>query len=243
MQRAHEAGVEAVVNVGVGSNERSMAAVELARRRADVLASVGVDPHESASCDSARWELVELLAAEPEVVAIGETGLDYFYQHSTQSIQRDAFARQIALAKRVRKPLIIHTRQAANDTIDMLTSEKAQAVGGVFHCFTADTALARSALELGFMVSFSGIITFDSDSKLTEAARYVPFDKLVVETDSPYLSPVPVRRKRPCEPAFVVHTARYLAELRGISFEELCSVTTANACRLFSVRPPLSSVG
>ena len=176
LQRAHLAGVEAVVNVGVGSNERSMAAVELARGRADVLASVGVDPHESGSCDSARWELVETLAAEPEVVAIGETGLDYFYQNSPQSIQQHAFARQIALAKRVRKPLIIHSRQADEDTIDVLRSEKAQAVGGVFHCFTAGTALARSALDLGFMVSFSGILTFDSDSKLTEAARYVPFE-------------------------------------------------------------------
>ena len=240
MQRARAAGVEMVVDVGVGSDDRSIAAVELARKRPDVLAAVGVDPHEAGSCDPARWELVETLASDPEVVAIGETGLDYYYQHSPREIQRQSFARQIALAIRVRKPLIIHTRQAADDTIDVLTSENAKRVGGVFHCFTADKALARSALDLGFMVSFSGILTFESDSKLAEAARYVPTDKLLVETDSPYLSPVPVRRQRPCEPAFVVHTARFLADLRQISFEELCDVTSANAFELFSASRPAS---
>lgn len=235
LQRARAARVRAVVDVGVGGNERSLAALELARRRRDVLASVGIDPHEAGSCDSERWRVVESLAVEPEVVAIGETGLDYFYHHSPQDLQRQAFVRQIALARSVRKPLIIHTRQAATDTIEILTSEHAGEVGGVFHCFTADTALARAALNLGFMVSFSGILTFDSDARLAEAARFVPNDQLVVETDSPYLSPVPVRKLRPCEPAFVAHTANYLAKLRGTPFDELCSFTMANACRLFRV--------
>lgn len=235
LQRAHAAGVEAVVDVGVGGNERSLAAVELARRRSDVLASVGIDPHEAGSCDAERWNLIESLAIAPEVVAIGETGLDYFYQHSPKDQQHQAFGRQIALARKVRKPLIIHTRQAAADTIEILTSEHAETVGGVFHCFTADIALARAALNLGFMVSFSGILTFDSDAQLAEAARFVPNDQLVVETDSPYLSPVPVRRQRPCEPAFVAHTAGYLAKLRGTPFEQFCALTTANALRLFRV--------
>jgi TatD DNase family protein len=233
--RAHTAGVRAFVDVGVGGNERSRAAVELARRRTDVLASVGIDPHEAGSCDSERWNLIESLAAQPEVVAIGETGLDYFYDSSPKDLQQRAFARQIALAKSVDKPLIIHTRQAATDTIDILTAEHAEAVGGVFHCFTADTALARAALNLGFMVSFSGILTFNSDARLADAARFVPRDQLLVETDSPYLSPVPVRKQKPCEPAFVAHTADYLARLRDTPFDELCRLTTANALRLFRV--------
>lgn len=228
------AGVVAVLDVGVGGKERSLAAVALARKRSDVYASVGIDPHESGTCDSERWSVVEALAAEPEVVAIGETGLDYFYQHCPKDLQRQAFVRQIALARRLNKPLIIHTREAAIDTIDILKSEQAQAVGGVFHCFTADKTMARAALDLGFLVSFSGILTFDSDVQLSEAARFVPDNQFVVETDSPYLSPVPVRRCRPCEPAFVVHTARHLAMLRGMPFDDLCALTTANARRLFA---------
>ncbi len=243
LQRAHAAGVQTVVDVGVGSNERSIAAVNLAGSRDDVLASVGIDPHEAGSCDAARWALVEKLACEPTVVAIGETGLDYHYHHSPRDVQRAAFARQIALARKVRKPLIIHTREAAKDTIDVLAGEHAADVGGVFHCFTADRSLASAALNLGFMVSFSGIITFGSDARLAEAARYVPLDRLVVETDSPYLSPVPVRCFKPCEPAFVVHTARYVADLRGTTIETLGEVTTANALRLFSVRSPESTGG
>lgn len=235
LQRAHAAGVNAFVNVGVGGNERSVAAVQLARRRKDVLASVGVDPHEAGSCNSNRWNVVEALAVEPEVVAIGETGLDYYYECSPRDVQRQAFARQIALAQRVHKPLIIHTREAANDTIDILSAEHAQMVGGVFHCFTADKTIARAALNLGFMVSFSGILTFDSDARLSEAACFVPDDRLVVETDAPYLSPVPIRRRRPCEPAFAVHTASYLATLRCTPFQDLCDLMTANACRLFRV--------
>lgn len=235
MRRAREAGVKAVVDVGVGGNDRSFAAFELARRRIDVMAAVGVDPHEAGTCDSSRWDLVESLAAQPEVVAVGETGLDYYYEHSPRNAQRLAFVRQISLAREVQKPLIIHTRDAKVDTIEILSAEHAEEVGGVFHCFTSDRILARSALDLGFMVSFSGILTFGSDARLAEAARFVPDDRLVVETDSPYLSPVPVRRCKPCEPAFVLHTARYLAALRGMPFAEFRDLTTFNACHLFKV--------
>jgi len=231
--RANSAGVKLVVDVGVGSNARSAAAVALARRRQDVLAAVGIDTHEAANCDESRWTAMEALAAAPEVVAIGETGLDYHYQFCPRDQQKLSFARQIALARRLNKPLIIHTREAAADTIDVLSSEGARDVGGVFHCFTEDVSLAREALALGFYVSFSGILTFNSDVRLSEAARYVPADRLVVETDSPYLSPVPVRKLKPCEPAFVVHTAEYLARLRGVPFTELCQTTTENALRLF----------
>jgi TatD DNase family protein len=237
IKRARNAGVGLLVDVGVGSNERSSAAVALARKRQDVLAAVGIDPHEAGGCDESRWNLVELLASAPEVVAIGETGLDYHYHSSPRETQRDAFARQIAVARRWQKPLIIHTREAPRDTIDVLNTEQAREVGGVFHCFTGDIALAREALELGFFISFSGILTFNSDAGLAEAAQFVPADRLVVETDSPYLSPVPVRKMRPCEPAFVVHTAAYLANLRGTTFEDICETTTANALRLFRASP------
>ncbi len=172
LQRARAVGVGAFVDVGVGGSDRSLAAVELARRRKDVLASVGIDPHEAGACDSNQWNIVETLAFEPKVVAIGETGLDYFYDHSPKDVQRQAFARQIALAQRVRKPLIIHTREASKDTIDILSAEHAEIVGGVFHCFTADKTMARAALDLGFMVSFSGILTFDSDARLSEAGMF-----------------------------------------------------------------------
>lgn len=233
LERARAAGVVLFVDVGVGSNERTKAAIALAQKRQDVLAAVGIDPHEAGSCDETRWILVESLAGEREVVAIGETGLDYHYDFSPREMQREAFAKQVALARRWKKPLIIHTREAPNDTVDVLTAEHAQDVGGVFHCFMGDIALARAALDLGFFVSFSGILTFNSDARLADAARFVPFDRVVVETDSPYLSPVPVRKIRPCEPAFVVHTAAYLAKLRGTSFEEICETTTENALRLF----------
>jgi TatD DNase family protein len=233
LQRAHAAGVAAVIDVGVGGDQRTREAVELARKRSDVVAAVGIDPHEAAHCSDERWSLVESLASVPEVAAIGETGLDYFYNDSPIHVQRSAFVRQVELAIRVGKPLIIHTREAGRDTIDVLRAERASAVGGVFHCFTGDIALARCALDLGFVLSFSGILTFDAGPQLSEVARFVPENSVVVETDSPYLSPVPVRKHRPCEPAFVVHTARYLAVLRGVAFEDLCNATTVNAYRVF----------
>ena len=235
IQRAIRAGVTAIIDVGVGSNERSLAAVELAKRVKEVAAAVGIDPHEAGAANEVRWAVVERLAADQAVVAIGETGLDNFYRDTPSELQREVFARQVGLACRVRKPLIIHTRQAADATVELLKCEKAFAVGGVFHCFCGDVDLARNALNLGFYVSFSGLLTFASDDTLTQAAKYVPDDRILVETDSPYLSPVPVRKVRPCEPAFVVHTARYLATLRGISYESVCQLTTANARRLFGL--------
>jgi TatD DNase family protein len=245
IQRARASGVTGFVDVGVGSNDRSLAAVTLAKRVGAVAAAVGIDPHEAASADDGRWQVVEELAQDSVVVAIGETGLDYFYRDSPESVQRQVFARQVALARHVRKPLIIHTREALNDTVELLKREGASAVGGVFHCFSGDVDFARAVLDLGFFISFSGLLTFVSDEALSEAARFVPADRIVVETDSPYLSPAPVRKCRPCEPSFVVHTARHLAELRRTDFEELCEQTTCNARRLFAfqfaadgVQPP-----
>jgi TatD DNase family protein len=233
LERAIHAGVTAIIDVGVGGNERSLLAVAHAREVKEVAAAVGIDPHEAGFADEARWAVVERLATDQAVVAIGETGLDNFYRNSAPELQRAAFARQVCLAREVRKPLIIHTRQAAEATLELLKCENASTVGGVFHCFSGDINFARVALDLGFYISFSGLLTFASDEALADAARYVPADRILVETDSPYLSPVPVRKTRPCEPAFVVHTARFLATLRDTSYDSICQATTANARRLF----------
>jgi TatD DNase family protein len=198
----------------------------------NVAAAVGVHPHDATTLDDAAYEEVALLAARPAVVAVGEIGLDYHYDHSPRDVQRAAFARLVGLARAVKKPIVVHTRSAPADTIEILAAEGARDVGGVIHCFSEDRAFAEKALDLGFDVSFSGIVTFKSSAAIQEVARWAPLDRFHVETDSPYLAPVPLRGK-PCEPAYVVHTARRVAELRGIAFEELAEHASANTARLF----------
>jgi TatD DNase family protein len=175
--------------------------------------------------------MMEQLAQHPRVLAIGETGLDYHYDNSPRDVQRQVFQRQLELAARVGLPVIIHTREADEDTERLLRA--AAGVRGVLHCFTSSRALATAALNLGFLISFSGIVTFPNARELAEIAMSVPADRLLVETDCPYLSPVPHRGKRN-EPAFVLETARFLAGVRGISVEELASQTSENFTRLFS---------
>ena len=245
MARAEAAGVAGFVVIGVGESlQPARDAIALARRHpARVAATVGVHPHDAArlahegGIDPVQGAEFERLAASPEVVAIGETGLDYHYDHSPRTLQRDAFAWQIALARRLGKPLVIHTRAAPADTLDVLESESARDVGGIIHCFSEDWAFASRALDLGFVMSFSGIVTFKNAKAIHEVAAKVPSDRYLVETDSPYLAPIPHRGK-PCEPAFVVHTAARVADLRGESFEEVARATTQNAMRV--LRRPFS---
>lgn len=234
LARAVAAGIQGFVVIGVGRDlAPARAAVALAKRLPDRIgAAVGVHPHDATSLDDAAYAELAELAAEPEVVAVGEIGLDYHYDHSPRDKQREAFARLVKLARDVKKPIVIHTREAPADTIDVLTSEGARDVGGVIHCFSEDRAFAERALDLGFDISFSGIVTFKSSAAIQEVARWAPLDRILVETDSPYLAPVPLRGK-PCEPAYVVHTARRVAELRGLAFEALCEATTENAERRF----------
>jgi TatD DNase family protein len=234
LARARAAGVHGFIVVGVGEDlEPARAAVALARRVPERIgAAVGVHPHDATSLTDAAYDELAKLAAVPEVAAVGEIGLDYHYDHSPRDVQRAAFARLIGLARAVAKPIVVHTRSAPADTLDILTSEGARDVGGVIHCFSEDRAFAEKALDLGFDISFSGIVTFKSSAAIQEVAAWAPLDRIVVETDSPYLAPVPLRGK-PCEPAFVVHTARRVAELRGIAPETLAEATTANAERLF----------
>lgn len=234
LERAREAGVAGFVVIGVGTDlAPARAAVALAKRISDRAgAAVGVHPHDAITLDDAAYAELAKLAAEPEVVAVGEIGLDYHYDHSPRDVQRAAFARLVGLARELKKPIVIHTRNAPADTLDVLAQEGARDVGGVIHCFSEDRAFAEKALDLGFDLSFSGIVTFKTSLDVQQVARWAPLDRILVETDSPYLAPIP-KRGKPNEPAYVVHTARRVAELRGIPFEALAEATTANAERMF----------
>ena len=208
-------------------------AVDLARRMPGrVAACVGLHPHDASAWTSDLHEGLRALAILPEVAAVGEIGLDYHYDRSPRDAQRDAFARLVVLAREVRKPIVVHTRSAAEDTLAILEREGARDVGGIIHCFSEDRAFAERALALGFDLSFSGIVTFKGARAVREVAAWAPLDRILVETDSPYLAPVPMRGKR-CEPAHVVHTARCVAELRGASAEQIAAATLANTERRF----------
>ncbi len=231
LARAREAGVSTFLCVGVGGMEQTQQALAVAERHPDVFASAGVHPHDAARDAALDFEP---FWAHPRLLAVGEVGLDYHYDHSPRDTQAEIFRRYIALARRVQKPLIIHTRSAAVDTLQILEAEGARDAGGVIHCFSEDIAFAKRALDLGFYLSFSGIVTFKSARAIQEVAAWAPPDRLLVETDSPYLAPVPMRGKR-CEPAFVVHTGAYVAKLRGVEEAHFAALTTDNARRCFRV--------
>jgi TatD DNase family protein len=232
--RAGAAGVVGYVVIGVGRDlGPARAAVDIATRHADrVSAAVGVHPHDASMLDDAAYGELAALAADAHVVAVGEIGLDYHYDHSPRPTQQAVFARLVALARALRKPIVIHTREAAADTLALLASEGARDVGGIIHCFSEDRPFAERALDLGFDLSFSGIVTFKSARAVQEVAAWAPLERILVETDSPYLAPVPMRGK-PCEPAYVTYTAARIAELRGIDVVTLAEATTANAERRF----------
>lgn len=205
-----------------------------AKQHANISASVGVHPNEQEGHEPTVEELVKL-AADDNVVAIGETGLDYFRSEGDLEWQRDRFRNHIAAAKQTGKPLIIHMRDAAEDTLRILEEEKAADVGGVMHCFTENRDVAKRALDLNFRISFSGIVTFNSAKELKEVAKMVPADQMLVETDSPYLAPVPHRGKSN-QPAYVRHVADHIAELRNSSIEQIATQTTQNYFDLFGGR-------
>jgi TatD DNase family protein len=237
LARATAAGVVGFVVVGVGTDlTQARSAVDLARRRPEIVAAcVGIHPHDAVSWSEAAHDELRGLARQTEVVAVGEIGLDYHYNHSPREVQRDVFARLIGLARELGKPIVVHTREAAEDTLAILEREGARDVGGIIHCFSEDRPFAARALDLGFDVSLSGIVTFKSALAVQEVAAWAPLDRILVETDSPYLAPVPLRGKK-CEPANVVHTARRVAELRGIPVEEVAMATLANTERRFGKR-------
>lgn len=239
LSRARGAGVTGFVCVGVGSLAQAKSAVAIATERSDVWATVGVHPHDAQTCDDALEAALLVEAASPRVVAIGEIGLDFHYDHSPRERQGEVFRRFIARARELKKPIVVHTRSAPEETLAILESERARDVGGIIHCFSENKAFAERALELGFYLSFSGIVTFKRSVEIQEVAAWAPADRILVETDSPYLAPIPMRGKR-CEPAFVAHTARFVAGLRGMSVEELAARTSENAQRLLGVSAVLN---
>lgn len=199
----------------------------------DVSVSCGVHPlHQEDACS---YEELLHMADSEEVIAIGETGLDYFYSAETKTVQINSFIDHIKVANKLNKPLIIHTRDAREDTIELLKEHKAGATKGVLHCFTENWEMAKAAIEIGMYISISGIVTFKTATELQEVVKKIPLDKLLIETDSPWLAPVPYRGK-PNQPGFVREVGEFIAELKGISVEELAQVTTANFYTLFDVR-------
>jgi TatD DNase family protein len=233
--RARAAGVTRFVTIGASDGLAPNAtAVRIAESVPDVWAVVGVHPHDARIVDAAALAEIERLAASPRVVAIGETGLDYHYDHSPRDQQQRAFRDFLALARALKKPVVIHTREADDDTVAILREARAHEIGGVIHCFTGGAALAKGALELGFYLSFSGVLTFKNAEPLRAIAAAAPRDRVLVETDCPYLAPIPHRGKTN-EPAFVVHTAAVIAGLWGVTPAEVASTTAANTARLFGL--------
>ncbi|MCG2840057.1 TatD family hydrolase [Sandaracinobacter sp. RS1-74] len=231
--RAHEAGVGAMISISTREREWD-AVIAGAERHRNVFATVGIHPHEADQHPDIDTARLVAAAGHPKVVGIGETGLDYYYDKSDRERQRRSFRAHIAASRETQLPLIVHTRDAEDNTIEMLGEEMAEgAFPMVIHCFTGSTRLAEACLALGAYISISGIVTFRNAAALQETARLIPADRLLVETDSPFLAPVPMRG-RTCEPGYVVHTARFLADLRGEDYQDLESITVNNTLKLFS---------
>jgi TatD DNase family protein len=241
--RAHEAGVAAMLVVGTGdpNTEDFREAVAVAERYENVYASVGVHPHDAKLYDdNSEAHLIDL-ARSQKVIAWGEIGLDYFYDHSPRDVQREVFRRQIRTARKLGLPIIIHSRDADDETVEILTEECSwDGFRGIMHCFGGTPEMARSLMDIGFLISFAGNVTFKKADNLRDAAQAVPLDRLLIETDCPFLTPIPFRGKRN-EPSYVVHTARFLAEFYSVELETIARTTTQNFYDLFQLGNPSES--
>ena len=238
IQRAHAAGVTTILNVGTGDPHSGVfeRAVELGRGNRSLYTAVGTHPHDARFYDDAAEQRTrDLITTGKRVVAWGEIGLDFHYDNSPRDVQMDAFRRQLRAARECDVPVIIHTREAESETVDILRTEYRGAERrGVFHCFTGSKDLAQQAVELNFMISFSGILTFRKAEDLRDIAKHLPLENLLIETDCPFLAPVPHRGNRN-EPAYVVEVARCIAELRGLPIENVAEVTTENFKRFLRI--------
>jgi TatD DNase family protein len=230
LQAACENGIEHILNVCTRLIDFSTL-LKIAEKYKNISLSLGLHPNEPVDREPTVSEMLALIS--PKIVAIGETGLDYFRSEGNLNWQQQRFRTHIEVAKQSRKPLIVHTRQAKKDTLKILKEEGARDIGGVMHCFTEDWETAKCALDINFYISFSGIVTFKNATDLQEIAKKLPLDRMLIETDSPYLAPMPHRGKMN-QPAYVKHVAEFLAELRGISFETLAEKTTQNFYTLFN---------
>ena len=237
IERAQAAGVSTILNVGTGDPHSGAfeRAVELGRKHASIYTAVGTHPHDARLYDSQAEEKIKSLIHSERVVAWGEIGLDFYYDNSPRHVQVEVFKRQLRAARECDLPVIIHTREAESETIDILQSEYAGAERrGIFHCFSGSMDLAQKAVDIGFMISFSGIVTFKKAEELRAIAKQVPLERLLIETDCPYLTPVPHRGKRN-EPAYVVEVARCLARVRGLETEAMAELTSENFRRFFGL--------
>lgn len=238
IERARVAGVSTILNIGTGDPHSGALerAVDLAETHSDVYTAIGIHPHDARLFDDEAEKLVlRLITQSSRVVAWGEIGLDFHYDNSPREVQINVFKRQLQLAGDANLPVIIHTREAEAETIDILKSQSASAGRtGIMHCFSGSSWLAQQALDLGFYISLSGIVTFKKADELRATAKQVPLDMLLIETDCPFLAPVPYRGKRN-EPAYVVEVARCLADLHGVSVDEIGRVTAANFARMFNL--------
>jgi TatD DNase family protein len=237
IRRALDAAVEIIVCVGDGeiAADSHAAAFRLADQYPFIYTTVGVHPHEARLLDGEMYAKLADLSQHPKVIAWGEIGLDYHYDNSPREVQRDAFKKQLRMAREHGLPVVIHTREAEADTLALLDREwKDSGLGGVVHCFTGTRAFAEAAIERGFLISFSGVVTFKKAEDLRDTARNLPLDKILIETDSPFLAPIPHRGKRN-EPAYLVETARAIAELRELSIDEFAHITTRSFARLFGL--------
>ncbi len=238
IQRARTAGVSIILNIGTGDPHSGalQRAVHLAEAHSDIYTAIGIHPHDARLFDDEAEQLVlKLITQSARVIAWGEIGLDFHYDNSPRKVQVEVFQRQLQLAGDANLPVIIHTREAEAETIDILKSQSASAGRtGIMHCFSGSSWLAQQALDLGFYISLSGIVTFKKANELRTTAKQVPLDMLLIETDCPFLAPVPYRGKRN-EPAYVVEVARCLADLHGVSVDEIGRVTAANFARVFNL--------
>jgi TatD DNase family protein len=247
--RAQEAGVETIVAIGNGDGPANFdCGILLAEKYDFMYATIGIHPHEARLADQAAFDRMQEIARRPKVIAWGEIGLDYYYGHSPRELQQEVFVRQMELAHAAKLPIVIHCRpsdrseNAWDDCLRLIREQwAASGLGGILHCFTGNTAQAKRALDMGFMISFAGNVTFPKAQPIREVALEVPLDRMLIETDSPYLAPIPHRGKRN-EPAFVKEVARQIGELRGSSAEEIGQQTTRNFCRLFSLHEKRTTV-
>lgn len=234
IKRAAANSINTIINIGAGYGiESAINAVALAEKFDSILASVGVHP-QNATEDLAKLEGIKKLSSHKKVVAIGETGLDFFRDWAPRDKQEEWFRLQIELAKDVKKPLIIHSRNAGEECLRILSESGASEVGGVFHCFAEDAAFAKQLLSINFLVSFPGTITFKKAEPLRAIVKAIPVEQMMLETDAPYMAPEPNRGKR-CESSFMLDTARMMADIKGITLEELAAITTKTAKKLFKL--------
>jgi len=237
IERAHAAGISLILNVGTGDPHSGAfeRAVELGKAHDNIYTAIGTHPHDARLYDDAAEEKIKNLINNEHVIAWGEIGLDFHYDNSPRDVQIEVFKRQLRAARDCDLPVVIHTREAEAETIDILQGEYEGAQRrGVFHCFSGSRELAQRAIEIGFMISFSGIVTFKKADELRAVAKQVPLDRLVIETDCPYLTPIPYRGKRN-EPAYVVEVARCLASLHDMNIEDMARITSENFNRFFGL--------